>query len=106
MCSHAVAINDSAAFREVWAHTIFPSIQQRYDALRLLPSSRMMAKLTEGDKKEKKDTKEPTADADIIHHKMTQVLGEVRECGERRNAYMNITWTGPVDNTQLQTNIT
>ncbi len=37
---------------------------------------------------------------------MTQVLGEVREGGERRNAYMNITWTGPVANTQLQTNTT
>ena len=71
MCSHVVAINDSAAFREVWAHTIYPVIQPRYDALRLLPSSRMTAKLTERGNKDKKDKKEHTADADIIHQKMT-----------------------------------
>ena len=74
-----------------------------YDVLKLLPSSRMTAKQTE---RENTDKKEHKADVDIIHHKLSSVLAEVRESGERRNTYMNITWTGPVENTRLQTNIT
>ncbi len=84
-------------------HNIYPSIQPMYDVLKLLPSSRMTAKQTE---RENTDKKEHKADVDIIHHKLSSVLAEVRESGERRNTYMNITWTGPVDNTQLQTDIT
>ncbi len=100
---HVLDINGALSFREVWVHHIYPVFQPMYDELKLLPSSRMTAKQTE---REKKDKKEHKADVDIIHHKISSVLAEVRESGERRNTYMNITWTGPVDNTQLQTNIT
>ena len=47
----------------------------------------MTAKQTE---REKKDKKEHKADADIIHHKISSVLAEVRESGERRNTYMSL----------------
>ena len=37
---------------------------------------------------------------------MREVLGVVREKGERRNAYLNLAYTGPLDNTKLQGEIT
>ena len=37
--------------------------------------------------------------------KLTSIMTEVREKKERRNAYMNLAWTGPVDNSRLQEHI-
>ena len=36
---------------------------------------------------------------------MRSVLEDVREKKERRNTSMNLAWTGPCDNSSLQTNI-
>ncbi len=55
---------------------------------------------------EKKNKTEHKADADIIQDRMVAVMEEVRVKDERRNVYMNLAWTGPIDNTQLQTNLT
>ena len=85
--SHVLDISGALSLREVWGDNIYPVIQPMYDVLKLLPSSRMTAKQTE---REKKDKKEYKADVDIIHHKLSSVLAEVRESGERRNTYMNL----------------
>ena len=54
---------------------------------------------------EKKEKKEPKEDADVIRRKIMLVMEEVRLKTERRNAYMNLAWTGPIDNTGLEVNI-
>ena len=46
-----------------------------------------------------------TKDAEAIYDKMNAILQDVKEAGERRNAYMNLAFTEPVDNTPLQANI-
>ena len=91
----------AASFREVYAQLIYPAIQQVYDKLKLLPSTRMTAKQTE---KEKKDKTAYKSNTDIIHYKLCGVMSDVRDSGERRNTYMNLAWTGPVENTRLHTN--
>merc|ERR1711884_699227 len=46
-----------------------------------------------------------TKDAETIHDKMSAILQDVKEAGERSNAYMNWAFTEAVDNTPLQANI-
>ena len=73
-------ISAAVSYREIWAQHIYPIIQPVYDELKLLPSTRMTAKQTE---REKKDKKEHKANVDIIHHKLSTVMIEVRDNGER-----------------------
>ena len=40
-----------------------------------------------------------------VQENITNVLEEVQEKGERRNAYVNLAWTGPIDNAFLADNI-
>ncbi len=70
----------SISYRDIWAQYIYPAIQPAYDELKMLPSTRMTAKQTE---REKKDKKEHKANVDIIHHKLSTVMIEVRDNGER-----------------------
>ncbi len=104
----AVNSNGSAFFHDVWIDHIYPEISNEYDALRLMPASRMTAKHEKEpkDKKDKKEHKEHKDDADIIHHRMVAALDEARVKTERRNVYMSLSWTHPGDNTPLHTNIT
>ena len=103
MIADVVDISAAVSFRDIWAQYIYPVIQSAYDGLKLLPSTRMTAKQME---KEKKDKKACKSNEDIIHSKLCGVMAEVRDSGERRNTYMSLTWTGPVDNTRLHTNVT
>ena len=49
--------------------------------------------------------KKEEGETDRVQEKLTGVIGEVKEKGERRNAYMNLAWTGPIDNSFLQEKI-
>ena len=40
-----------------------------------------------------------------IHRKLEGILEDLRDTSERRNVYMNLAWTGPVENTRLQEQI-
>ena len=42
---------------------------------------------------------------DPVRTEVALIFHEAKVNGERRNAYMNMTWTGPIDNTDLQENI-
>ena len=53
----AVNSSGSAFFHEVWAEHIYPQIENEYDALRVMPASRMTAK-HEKEHKDKKDSKD------------------------------------------------
>ena len=44
-------------------------------------------------------------DANVLHDKMSGILQEVKQKGERRNAYLNLAFTGPADNSPLQANM-
>ena len=103
--------NGSAFFRDVWVEQIYPEIRNEYDALRLMPASRMTAKhetepKDKKDKKDKKEHKEHKDDAEIFRDKLIAVLDEVRLSSERRNVYCNLAWTHPSANTTLHVNNT
>ena len=37
-----------------------------------------------------------------VRSKIMSLFGDARDMGERRNAYMNLAWTGPIENTLLE----
>ena len=81
-------------FKAYWASTVHPAIKDDFE--RLLHTTPTRIAEREKAKKEKKDR---------VHEKLTAVLEDVKEKGERRNAYMNLAWTGPIDNSFLQEKI-
>ena len=42
---------------------------------------------------------------DLVNKKLNDILGSVRAHGERRNTYLNLAYTGPIDNTKFALNI-
>jgi hypothetical protein len=116
------AISGAESFRDVWARRIYPVIRLDYEELMSTTPSRIKARqgrtLEKKGKKEKKEKQEKKSDEEVFwdgvgtetdeeasRRKIVSVLEEVREKSERRNAYMNLAWTGPIDNTSLQVNI-
>ena len=119
-------LRSTESFRTVWSESVYPVIQAEYDALvREVPSrlqakhDSKVAKLENKEKKEKKEKKEhegrsvkgrheslafDTPDQSILR-KMETILEDLSERKERRNVYMNLAWTGPVENSRLQENI-
>ena len=119
-------LRSTESFRTVWSESVYPVIQAEYDALvREVPSrlqakhDSKVAKLENKEKKEKKEKKEhegrsvkgkherlafDTPDQSILR-KMETILDDLSERKERRNVYMNLAWTGPVENSRLQENI-
>jgi len=89
------------SFKAYWASTVHPAIKDDFERL-LSTTPRRIAEREA--KKEKKGKKEE-GETDRVHEKLTGVLAEVKEKGERRNAYMNLAWTGPIDNSFLQEKI-
>ena len=89
-------------FKAYWASTIHPAIKDDFERLLNTTPTRIAEK--EKAKKEKKGKKEES-ETDRVHEKLIAVVAEVKEKGERRNAYMNLAWTGPIDNSFLQEKI-
>ena len=93
-------------FMEYWASTIYPMIKDDYERLLNTTPTRIAERHQKKDaKKEKKAEKEGKAEdeeKDANKEKITGVVEEVKKKGERRNVYMNLAWTGPVDNSFLQ----
>ena len=81
-------------FMVYWANTIFPAIKADFERLQGTTPKRIAKK------QEKKEKKDP------CHEKVSDAVEEVKEKGERRNAYLNLAWTGPIDNSLLQEKIT
>ena len=105
--------------KEFCASTVYPAIKGDFERLLKTTPKRIAERgekeKAEKDKKEKDKAKEeqprPTPkrsaqkDKDPVQEKIGKILGEVKEHGERRNVYMNLAWTGPMDNTFLQDQI-
>ena len=89
-------------FKAYWASTVHPAIKDDFERLLNTTPTRIAEK--EKAKKEKKGKKEES-ETDRVHEKLIAVLADVQEKGERRNAYMNLAWTGPIDNSFLQEKI-
>ncbi len=98
-------------FVDCWASTVYPAIKGDFDRLLKTTPKRIARKLQK--QKAKKDEKKMKAatrpqqkkdktkqeEKDPVHEKISLLIEEVKETGERRNAYMNLAWTGPIDNT-------
>ena len=98
-------------FKEYWTQTIWPALQTDYARL-LKTTPKRIAERVEKDRAEKnKKDKEPEGktgrrkEKDPVQEKLARAIEEAKEKGERRNAYMNLAWTGPMDNTVLQESI-
>ena len=73
-------------------------------------ADRRAASADKNDEKDEKDeiddgTELSDKELSVVHCKLQSILGDVAEHRERRNTYLNLAWTGPVDNTSLQTSI-
>ena len=98
-------------FKEYWTKTIWPALQTDYERL-VKTTPKRIAERVEKDRAEKnKKDKEPEGktgrrkEKDPVQEKLARAIEEAKEKGERRNAYMNLAWTGPTDNTMLQETI-
>ena len=79
---------------------------------RALEKKEKKEKKEKQDKQEEKDYEElfwetafAETEGEATQRNNVSVLDEVRKSSERRNAFMNLAWTGPNDNTSLQVNI-
>ena len=93
-------------FMDYWTSTVHPVIKEDFERLLATTPKRIADKKAKTDKKEKKDKADKAEKKDPAREKITLVCEEVKDKGERRNAYMNLAWTGPVDNTFLGEKIT
>ena len=104
------------AFTDVWTAKICPAIQHDYAELLETPPSRLAAniakKLEKKEKKEEtkgekepKDDQDDQDDEDGTASRLQEIVETVRAKTEKRNCYMSLAWTGPVQNTPLQANI-
>jgi hypothetical protein len=95
-------------FMDYWASTVHPAIKDDFERLLGTTPKRIGEKKAKAEKskKEKKEKADKAEKKDPSREKITLVCEEVKEKGERRNAYMNLAWTGPVDNTFLDEKIT
>ena len=108
-------------FKQFWASDIYPLVKDDFERLQKSTPTRSAQKQTKheekekakaaGSKKEKAEKEKEKEKAekeekDFVHEKLQQIIEEVRAKGERRNAYMNLAWTGPIDNSYLGEKIT
>ena len=121
-------------FKEYWATTVYPAIKDDFERL-LQTTPKRIAKKHERDtaekaekaekikeqaenQKEKKNKSEEENAPELqqpegknkekqypVRTKITSIFEEAKDKGERRNAYMNLAWTGPIDNTYLHEKI-
>ena len=83
-------------FKVFWAEAVYPQIKDDLERLSRTAPKRMT----------KKAVANGAEAHDQICAKIISVVEEAQTKGERRNAYMNLAWTGPVDNSYLQEKIT
>ena len=93
-------------FSDHWVARIWPTIKDDFERL-LKTTPKRIAERAEKDKKEaKKDKSEDQQKKDKkklppVQEKLARTIEETNEKGERRNVYLNMAWTGPIDNTFL-----
>ena len=88
-------------FKAYWSSRVFPAIKDDFERLFATTPKRIAGREAKKEKKVKKEEGETVR----VQEKLTGIITEVKEKGERRNAYMNLAWTGPIDNSFLQEKI-
>ena len=101
-------------FKDYWASTVHPAIKDDFERLlQTMPKhiaekhEKQTEKKKEKEKEKKKEKNEEDkapqqkeakkkGAKDPVHEKITSVLEWVKEKGKRRNAYLNLAWTGPI----------
>ena len=99
-------------FKDYWTSTLYPAIKGDYERLLKTTPTRIgeRAEKEKADKdkkdkaqpKEEQQKKKKDKEKDPVQEKLGKTLEDVKEKGERRNVYMNLAWTGPIDNSFLQ----
>ena len=100
--------NSEASFAGFWSAAIYPAIGDDYKRLLTTTPTRIAEKAKEKkEKKAKKDKKEDKneedEEKDPVRGKMASIVQTARKDGEKRNVYMNLAFTGPIDNSSLET---
>ena len=120
------------SFVDVWSEKIYPVIKDDYAMLVGKSPTRRTARMQvkaekkakKKDKNERKQTAASAANNDVPtedysddeaasaacahadnQERLQEIVTAVHEKKEKRNVYMNLAWTGPIDNTSLQANI-
>ena len=91
----AVAADSCTPFKVFWTEAVYPKIKDDLERLSRTAPKRMT----------KKAVAKGAEAHDQVCAKLMRVMKEAQSEGERRNAYMNLAWTGPVDNSFLQEKI-
>ena len=88
----ATPVKFGASFRDVWQTAIYPKLQEVVEELRFVVPRRLQSK----DKKK---------GVDVVHNKLASCIEDTRKHKCRRAVMLNLAWTRPADNTQLQEDI-
>ena len=100
----AFASSGAESFADVWSRKVWPAIKSDYEELvKQLPTR--WQEQQHQIKAEKKKPKVNEGFHDIVTRKLQKLIAETVEKKERRNIYLNLAWTGPIDNTRLQAHI-
>ena len=95
------------SFKAYWAGTIHPYIKDDFERILGTTPRRIAEKEKSDQEKQKKGEKaeKEKAKKDRVQEKLDGILADAKANGERRNAYLNLAWTGPIDNSFLQEKI-
>ena len=111
-------MNDSERpYKDFWAKIIYPFISTDFDRLLKATPKRIAARAEDATKAEKgkkghdnkpgeEHKKEKKKDTCPVQEKLARTLEEVKKNKERRNVYLNAAWTGPIDNTEFEDQVT
>ena len=100
----AFASSGAESFADVWSRKVWPAIKSDYEEL----VKELPARWQEQQHQIKTENKKPKVNEgfhNFVTRKLQKLIAETVEKKERRNIYLNLAWTGPIDNTKLQAHI-
>ena len=103
MATVSVAAEGMKPFKEFWTSSIWPTIHGDYH--RFLRTTPTRVTEREAGKKQKNKAEEEHEEESYTQSKLRDIYKETNEKGQRRNANLNLAFTGPIENTPLQENI-
>lgn len=111
-------ITDTTPFADAWSNEIYPlihdDVQRLTNSTPLREAERIVKRAEKRDKKDKKEKKKRKEGEDEEEEKadeadeplLVRIVKEVMAKKEYRNKYVNLAWTGPLDNLEMDAGIT